>query len=310
MFRSPLIENLSPGAKFLMLILLIIIGLFTAISVGLAAAVPFLGGGVTEMMTRTSENMLGNIGFLKYFQIVSQIGFFILPVLIYCYLIEGKAAVWLRLNLRPDWITLIFAISLIVISVPLINLLLEWNQTLRLPDSLAGLENWMKSTEAGSDELTKAFLDTSTMGGFLVNILMIAVLPAIGEEFLFRGAITRIFFEWSGNKHLAVIFAAFLFSAMHLQFYGFLPRFALGLMLGYLFVLSGNLWLSIGAHFVNNLFVVVAAFLFHRGIISTDINEYQGTEDILVLILSFVSTAVLMLVFYFRLKKTEIVLPG
>jgi membrane protease YdiL (CAAX protease family) len=303
MLKTPLIEHLSPAGKFFMLILLIIFGLFTFLTIGLMAATPFLGPNVMEIMSRNPDNMLENVGFLKYFQIISQIGFFIVPVLLFSFLIEGKPAGYLRLNVRPDWIGLLIGIGLIVLSTPLINILVEWNKMMRLPESLAGLENWMKSTEAGSEELTKAFLDTASFNGFLVNLLMIAILPAVGEEFLFRGTLTRIFFEWSGNKHVAVIVSALVFSALHMQFYGFLPRFVLGLLLGYLFVMSGNLWLSIAAHFINNGFVVIAAYLFHTGVVATDLNEYEGTDSWWMVALSFVVTVGLFWFFYFRTKK-------
>jgi len=90
---------------------------------------------------------------------------------------------------------------------------------------------------------------------------MIAILPAIGEELLFRGVLQRIFANWTKNIHLGVWIAAILFSAMHMQFYGFLPRMMLGVLFGYLFVWSGSLLLPILCHFINNGSAVIYAYV-------------------------------------------------
>ena len=99
------------------------------------------------------------------------------------------------------------------------------------------------------------------MKGLFINLLMIAIIPAIGEEFFFRGLLQRIFSNWVRNTHWGIIISAFLFSAIHMQFYGFFPRFLLGAMFGYLFVWSGSLWLPVLAHFINNSLAVIAYYL-------------------------------------------------
>jgi membrane protease YdiL (CAAX protease family) len=85
-----------------------------------------------------------------------------------------------------------------------------------------------------------------------INLIMIAVLPALGEEFIFRGVFQKIFCRLFGSGHIAIWITAFIFSFVHLQFFGFLPRFILGLLFGYLFYWSRTLWLPVIAHFVNN----------------------------------------------------------
>ena len=128
----------------------------------------------------------------------------------------------------------------------------------------------MKASEEQAAALTEAFLKMSTPGELIFNLFMIALIPAIGEELLFRGIVQNIFSRWLKNNHAAVWFTAILFSAMHMQFYGFIPRLMLGAMLGYLLVWSGNLWWPIIAHFVNNAAAVIFSYLFQNKFIDLD----------------------------------------
>ena len=168
-----------------------------------------------------------------------------------------------------------------------------------LPESLSGLENWMKTMEDAAKILTEKFLKVDSFGGLLFNVFMIAILPALGEELMFRGVIQRIFSSWTKNYHWGIWITAFLFSAMHMQFYGFLPRMALGAMFGYLLVWTGTMWVPILAHFVNNLMGVLGYFLIDKGTISNDIEEWgTGTEQVPLVLFSFLAVGVLLYLIY------------
>ena len=104
-----------------------------------------------------------------------------------------------------------------------------------------GIEKWMKDAEESAAEITKAFLDVKTIPGLVFNVFMIAFLPAVGEELLFRGIIQRIFTDMTKSHHWGIWISAILFSAMHFQFYGFVPRVLLGALFGYLLVWSGSI---------------------------------------------------------------------
>jgi membrane protease YdiL (CAAX protease family) len=208
----------------------------------------------------------------------------------------------LKLDKKPFLFSIIIAVLIIFIANPLINFTGELNAKLSLPESLSKLENWMKSTEESLAQLTKLYLKTESIGGLMFNLFMIALIPAIGEEFLFRGVIQRILSEWTKNNHLAIWLSAILFSALHFQFYGFLPRAILGAMFGYLFVISGNLWLPMIAHFINNAAAVVAYYLYGEGILNVDpekigINsKYQTTVII---------SSIMLIALYLIFKKYE-----
>lgn len=283
----PVIRYMSPGAKFFFLILLIILCLFVVLAVGMSIAVPFFGNDLEALIQTTGALDPVKIPFMKYVQIVSQIGTFIVPVIVFARLVEGNPMNYLRLSAAPKPLSVFLTLSLFIISIPAISYLLQLNQALELPAYMADFEQRAKEMEKGAEEMTLAFLKTGTFQGFLVNLLMIAILPAIGEELLFRGALTRIFFEWSRNIHVAVLISSLVFTMMHMQFYGLLPRFVLGYMLGYLFVWSGNLWLPMIAHFLNNGIVVVAAYLNESGQISIDIRDFGNAGSLWIILGSF-----------------------
>lgn len=176
-------------------------------------------------------------------------------------------------------------------------LIIEWNQNLHLPETLAPLEQWIRSKEKGLEGITKYLTTFKTTGQLLVAILVIAIIPGIGEEVLFRGILQRNLSYWTGNVHLGVWLAAALFSAIHVQFLGFFPRMLLGALFGYLYVWSGNLWVPILAHFVNNGFTVLMVYLYQQKMTAMNIESTESVSWSGVLI-SLIVTAGLL--YYFR----------
>ena len=141
------------------------------------------------------------------------------------------------------------------------------------------VQTWMQETEDQADKITKAFLATQSTSDLLTNLFVIGILPAVGEELLFRGVVQQLFKKLFRNAHAAIWISAAIFSALHLQFFGFLPRMILGAMFGYMLEWSGTLWLPIIAHFVNNATAVFAYYLADKGIIGTDIENIGTSSD-------------------------------
>ena len=273
---------------------------------GIVLAVPFFGPDVMKNLAVMSESKDPELmAMAKYFQIVSQIGTFLVPTILFAFLDGRKIWSYLRLNVRPLFITAVLSILAIFAAVPLINFLSDWNAQMSLPTSLKNIETWMREAEDQAAVVTANFLNVTTPGGLMINLLMIGVIPAIGEEFLFRGVLQKLFHQWTKNIHVSVILAAFLFSAIHIQFYGFIPRFMMGIMLGYVFVWSGSLWVPILIHFANNSAAVIVSYLQATG--SAD-NTFDtvGTGDsaIFPILMSTVLTALFLFsVFYIEKKK-------
>lgn len=301
----PYLKDKSYGIRGLVLILLISVSLLLTMVLGILIALPFFGIGVFEHFNELNDySNKVTIHFLKYFQVVNQLGFFIIPAILYAYLVNRNPANYLKLNTKINIVYLFTASILIIVSIPAINWLVEINEGMKLPEYLGGLENWMRSSENKTNELTEAFLNVRTPAGLVVNLIIIALLAAVGEELLFRGVILQLFVEWFKNKHLAIIISAILFSALHLQFYGFLPRMVLGMLFGYIFIWSGSLWLPIVLHFIFNGITVVAAYLYNIGYIQTDVESFGVSDSSLVVLSSFI-LIVLLLYVMFRMRSSK-----
>lgn len=301
MFRDPPFYQLKPYVKIMALIMVMIVTFLIVLAVGVAVSIPIFGSGLLEELAALTEYTdPAMINALKYFQIVNQVGVFIAPAFIFVILTDDDFSGYLSLKSGFRLQSIIFGFILLLISMPFINWLVQINSEIHLPAFLSRIETWMRNSEDNAQKLTDAFLLTKTWGGLAVNMTMIAVLAAVGEELIFRGILVRLFREWTGNIHLAVIIPALLFSALHLQFYGFFGRLALGIVLGYLFVWSGSLWVPIAVHFLNNAMAVVVSFLDHRGLISTNLESFGTSDNTLIITASFMLTVFTMMVIYLQ----------
>jgi membrane protease YdiL (CAAX protease family) len=161
------------------------------------------------------------------------------------------------MNRGMEWKVALLAVTAIVCAIPGINLLADLNSRVQLPESLGFIEQILRQQEEAAAALTERFLQADNIGMLLVNIGLLALLPALAEETAFRGTLQQI----AGNTHAAVWITAFLFSAVHMQFYGFVPRMLMGAMFGYIFVWTGSLWVPILMHATNNGLAVLCYYL-------------------------------------------------
>jgi uncharacterized protein len=280
------------------------------LALGVAISIPFFGRDLLDDIAAFSDITNQQTLFaLKYFQIVNQLGVFIIPAILFVILTDDHFTMYLKLDGGFKKFSTFFGFIVLVVSLPFISWIISINSEMHLPAFLSGVENWMRNSEDNAQKLTTAFLKTGTWGGFLVNLVMVAGLAAIGEELIFRGILVRLFREWTGNLHLSVIIPAILFSALHLQFYGFFGRLLLGILLGYLFVWSGSLWVPIIVHFLNNAMAVIISFCNQRGVTNTDLESFGSSNNALIITASFVLVIFTMTVIhlhetgYFK-KKT------
>ena len=177
------------------------------------------------------------------------------------------------LSLKQGLVAFFFAVA----ALPLISMLAEWNKGREVPSFLASVEEIMRQMEESALAMTEKFLNTSSFGMMIVNLLVMALLPAVCEEMMFRGWLQRVLSDRL-NYHVAIWVSAFIFSAIHFQFYGFVPRMIIGAALGYLYCYTGSLWASIIAHFTNNAAAVITAFLAYNGYTSINF-DLIGTGD-------------------------------
>ena len=239
-------RDMKPFPQLLFSALVILVTFFAFLILSLAVAIPFFG--FKSIINISDLNNLSdpqNIIILKYFQTVQAIGLFIIPPFILGYLFEGNMLNYLYLNKNFKSSSFLLVVILMFAMSPLVNFIGELNSKMSLPHWMSGLEQWMRNSEDEATKITEAFLNVKTIPGLAFNIFMIALLPALGEEFLFRGLIQKIFTRITKDAHWGIWISAILFSAMHMQFYGFVPRVLLGALFGYLLVWSGSMWLPV-----------------------------------------------------------------
>lgn len=236
---------------------------------------------------------------LKLSQVFGVLLIFILPALLVSTLWTKQRIHYSGLTTRPAMLTLVMAGLCIIAALPLINWLSELNQQMQLPASMKGLEAWMKSSEEKAGVLTEVMTKGTSVSDLLLNLFVIAFMAALSEELFFRGLLQKVAIECFKNRHAGIWFSAILFSAFHMQFYGFLPRMLMGAYLGYLFLWSGSLWPGILAHFLNNGTAVFLVWLANRGTISTDADTIGSgsNEFIYVLCSALIVTGSIFLIY-------------
>lgn len=195
---------------------------------------------------------------LRLVQLLSALGIFLLPALALAWLCGTSVGSYLSFRRIADpraW--LLTLLSLLLFS-PFITWTGSLNQSMRLPEFLAPVEQWMRTQETAAEELTRLLIGHDpSLPVLLFNLVVVAVAAGLTEEFLFRGALERIISRWTANPHLTIWIAAALFSAFHFQFFGFLPRLLLGAYFGYLLYWGRSIWLPVFAHFTNNALAVI-----------------------------------------------------
>lgn len=255
-------EN-GPFIQLLMLVFYAIVGLVVVSIVALSLIYFDYGGSILSDLSWMGGNNPYYLPAQRMLLIAQQIGLFIVPVILLAKT-EGQKLDAFYGFTRPK-IELVFIVFFIMVcAMPILELVTQLNQKMILPDAFKGIEKWMKDAEDRGRLTTEALLKMDNVGIFMLNIGMIALLPAIAEELMFRAALQRVLGRMYNNPHVAIWFAAFIFSAIHMQFYGFLPRMLLGACFGYLYFWSGSLWYAILGHFINNGYAVCAAWYMQK----------------------------------------------
>jgi len=207
---------------------------------------------------------------------------YLFPALLYWIFIERKALSDFQFKDSPAPKTWLLALLLVPVFMPVNSKFIEWNAAMTLPDSLSGLELWMREKEDQLAMLTKFLTNYTGFGQLLIALFVVAWLPAWGEETLFRGIIQRKLMQHWENPHVAIWVSAAIFSAIHFQFYGFIPRMLLGAVFGYLYYWTGSLWIAVFAHFLNNGFVLVMMYLYNIKVLTINIEETKTMPWIIV----------------------------
>ncbi|RYU89398.1 CPBP family intramembrane metalloprotease [Mucilaginibacter terrigena] len=267
MMKSP-VNHLSPAKQFLLFVA-VFAGVFVACNIlGFVVIAVFFG---LKILTDIGTANFSNPQTLRALYIL-QILAMTLPIFlgpwVFSKWVVKNTEEYLRTNKRFHLILLALVFVIMMVSVPLIEVLGNFNQGLVLPKWLKGLEDWMRASEKAAELLTAAILKMNTIWDVIKNVILLGVLTAIAEEIMFRGVLQTILHKWTKNIHASIWIGAALFSAFHMEFYGFLPRMLLGGIFGYLVAYSGSIWPAIWGHFLNNSTIVVVTYLYQKNIIT------------------------------------------
>jgi membrane protease YdiL (CAAX protease family) len=202
-----------------------------------------------------------NIWFLRFFMILQDICLFIIPGIIILHLLKPVNSNGPSIVKIPRINEIILVVLLAFCIFPITSFTGELNARMHFPDWLSEVEKWMEEKEAYAGDMIGLLIASDTFLLMLFNLLMIAVLPAIGEELIFRGVFQKILYGFFRSGQPAVWIIAIIFSTIHFQFFGLIPRFILGLVFGYLYLWSKTLWLPVIAHFVNNAVPVIGGYI-------------------------------------------------
>lgn len=219
--------------------------------------------------------LLSSMGLLTMLTVQDVLAF-IVPAIVAMAIFYRRPLHAMCIDRAPSWRALMLVVVFYVVSLPAMNWLVEANQAMSLPSWMSGIEQMMRSLEDSAADATEQLLDINSVGKLLACLFVVGFMAGLSEEMLFRGAMQRTMHDSRLDIHAAVWITAIVFSAFHLQFFGFFPRMVLGLWLGYLLVWSRSLWVPIIAHTLNNSSVVIFSYLANKGAVSEGFGDHLG----------------------------------
>ena len=277
--------------------------------VGIASLLIFILAGIMIFgydlsVLKESGTSLSNTGsgFLRYLLIVQDISLFIIPSILILVMMKPESANRLDELKVPHWKEIGLVVILAFCIFPITSFTGQLNAGMHFPVWLSGVEKWMTEKEDYADKLIDTLVNSNSFWLMSLNVVTIALIPAISEELIFRGVFQKIFVNLFKSGHIAIWFTAFIFSTLHFQFFGFIPRFILGLVFGYLFFLSGTLWLPIISHFINNSFPVILTYIQNREKINAPPDSSLLKQAVVLPVPVLLS---LLILFYFRNKSNN-----
>lgn len=237
---------------------------------------------------------------MRIFTIVQDLLVFILPAILAAFIATRLPASLLTVNVKPRTASIFMAVLVMLTSLPAMEWIIELNNNIHLPESMSALEESLRNMENTASDSISDIAGGDSVGDLIIGILIIGVLTAIAEELFFRGALQNLFMSMSKvNKHFAIWAAAVIFSFMHFQFFGFIPRVLLGAYFGYLIWWTGSVWVPVIAHAFNNSLVVVLSWIAMRNGVAESMEEGATISignDAVTIAMSFVVTVMVIII--------------
>lgn len=288
-------KQMHPRMQFLILLGLFL-GLWIAGNIlGGAIVASRYGLGILQDISKenmAAPNVVPALWILQFFSATLPI---LLTPVIFSYSIVREPGDYMKNNFHFPWLLMVIVFLTMMLANPLIEFLGNINQKLPLP-------HWMFDEEKSLEKVSNTMMQMNSFGQMIFNLLFIGLLTAVVEEILFRGCFQTVLFRWTKNTHVAVWLTAIVFSAVHMEFLGFIPRMLLGLLFGYFTAWSGSVWPAIWAHFINNGTVVVVTYLYQNKMITLNPDQNQNFNNTAYLV-SFIITLFLLFIYWYLSNK-------
>lgn len=272
--------RMSSWSQLFFLLLFSFTGLLLSI-VFISILAPVMGG-------------IDSLNFIRVMQVFQSVFIFLVPALLCAYLFNEDGWQYLKIKKAVNLKVLIYSIILIVAIQPLISFTGYYNKMMTLPESLSELEQSMQAMENSAAALLERLMADHSPDVVIANFIVIAVAAGITEEFFFRGSLQQLVKKICHNRHVTVWITAFIFSFIHFQFYGFVPRMLLGALLGYIFLWSGNLWIPVIVHTLNNALSVALYYKFHSTPIYDRLESFGTGDTVWATVASIAVTGVIL----------------
>ncbi len=295
-------KNSSLFVKISIVLFLLLVGLSIFITLGILLSALIFQMNISDVVASSGALKSENIALLKFLQSMYSIGLFVFPAVVAAWLFGNGIDSYLQLNKKPNF-SIFVAIILVLVIAPIVNVVVQWNESITFPASLRSLETVMRQMEDNAKKMTNLFLNADSFSVYLTNIVVLALVPAVGEELLFRGVLQKLLYDYSKKIHLAIWLSAFLFSALHFQFYGFFPRMLLGALFGYLLFWSKNLWIPIISHFINNL-LAVSVYYFNDNV-GKNIDNIGTGKNAYIYIIASIFLFLSLLFYFYKINRAK-----
>ena len=288
-------KDLHPVWVILLLLAFMIGGYFVAMLIVTLLADWVFGVGVFELASVATDPASHPQGpnVMLLLQAVLQFVSFVIGPLMLLKALGYNIGSYLSWKVPPAFLLVLLSGLLIIIIMPANSAVINWNANLDFPGFMDGFERWAREQEDSLAEIMKLITRFDTVGDLLIGLVVFALIPAVGEELVFRGIAQRQFFRWLENQHVAIWVTAIIFGAIHVQFFGFFPRVFLGALFGYLYFWSGRIIVPMVAHFVNNGFTVFMLYLHQTRTIETDIESTEAMPFYAIALSVLLSAAVI-----------------
>lgn len=246
---------------------------------------------------------------MRIAMVIQDIIMFILPAVATAVIVARRPGDFLLITRKPDLTGILLVFMTLIASVPAMNAIITLNKNLVLPESMHAIQQWMINTEQAANESMELVIGNGSIGSLIVGLLLIGVMAGFSEELFFRGSLQQIIKSTPLNGHIAVWLTAFIFSAVHMQFFGFVPRMLLGAFFGYLAWWSGSLWFAVAAHVFNNSIAFIAIWLKVRSSGAIDLDSMLTPSltvaDMPTILASVLLTSAGIYIIYNRFKKSS-----